>query len=126
MSNSLSDKADDAKRQISNEDTTISKEEVVSAHGVPDIANLAQANLRGLRAPEIIARLTPEQRVELENRLRRKIDWRLLPMIIIMYILNYIDRNNIAAAKLAGLPEDLNLDPNSSEFQTAVSILFVG
>lgn len=86
MSNSLSDKADDAKRQISNEETTISKEEEVAAasDGIPDVANLAQANLRGLRAPEIIARLTPEQRVELENRLRRKIDWRLLPMVILM------------------------------------------
>ncbi|KAI1104507.1 MFS general substrate transporter [Jackrogersella minutella] len=82
--------------------------------------------MRGLRAPEIIARLTPEQRVELEVRLRKKIDLRLLPMLILMYILNYIDRNNIAAAKLAGLPEDLKLDPNSSQFQTAVSILFVG
>ncbi|OTA98618.1 hypothetical protein M426DRAFT_69448 [Hypoxylon sp. CI-4A] len=82
--------------------------------------------MRGLRMPEIIARLTPEQRLELETRLRRKIDLRLLPMIILMYILNYIDRNNIAAAKLAGLPEDLKLDPDSSQFQTAVSILFVG
>ncbi|KAI1643725.1 MFS general substrate transporter [Daldinia loculata] len=82
--------------------------------------------MRGLRMPEILTRLTPEQRLELETRLRRKIDWRLLPIIILMYILNYIDRNNIAAAKLAGLPEDLNLDPNTSEFETAVSILFVG
>ncbi|KAI0845984.1 MFS general substrate transporter [Daldinia vernicosa] len=73
--------------------------------------------MRGLRMPEILTRLTPEQRLELETRLRRKIDWRLLPMIILMYILNYIDRNNIAAAKLAGLPEDLNLNPNASEFQ---------
>ncbi|KAI1332832.1 MFS general substrate transporter [Xylariaceae sp. FL0255] len=79
---------------------------------------------RGLRVPEIIARLTPEQRNELEKRLVRKIDWRLLPMIVIMYILNYIDRNNIAAAKLAGLPEALNLKGN--EYQTSVSILFVG
>ncbi|KAH9906848.1 major facilitator superfamily domain-containing protein [Xylariomycetidae sp. FL2044] len=90
------------------------------------VADLGQARSRGLRAPEIIARLSPEQRLELENRLRRKIDWRLLPMIILMYILNYIDRNNIAAAKLAGLPEDLHLNADSSEFQTAVSILFVG
>ncbi|KAI2623781.1 major facilitator superfamily domain-containing protein [Xylaria nigripes] len=73
---------------------------------------------------QIIARLTPEERRQLEKRLVRKIDFRLLPMIIIMYILNYIDRNNIAAAKLSGLPEDLNLKGN--EFQTAVSILFVG
>ncbi|KAI0472683.1 MFS general substrate transporter [Xylariaceae sp. FL0804] len=47
-------------------------------------------------------------------------------MIVLMYIMNYIDRNNIAAAKLAGLPEDLHLPEDSSQFQTAVSILFVG
>lgn len=35
-----------------------------------------------------------------------------------------VDRNNIAAAKLAGLQEELNL--SSVEFETAVSILFVG
>lgn len=34
------------------------------------------------------------------------------------------DRNNIAAAKLAGLQEELNL--SSVEYETAVSILFVG
>ncbi|KAI0421310.1 major facilitator superfamily domain-containing protein [Xylaria grammica] len=89
-----------------------------------DVANLQQAVARGLQPPEIIMRLTPEERIDLEKRLVRKIDWRLLPMIIIMYILNYIDRNNIAAAKLSGLPEDLNLEGN--QFQTAVSILFVG
>jgi fucose permease len=33
-------------------------------------------------------------------------------------------RNNIAAARLAGLERDLKL--SSTEFQTAVSILFVG
>ncbi|KAI1765161.1 MFS general substrate transporter [Hypoxylon sp. FL1150] len=81
-----------------------------------------EETVAGLRAPEIIARLTPEQRLELETRLRKKIDLRLLPMIILMYILNYIDRNNIAAAKLAGLPEDLHLDPNASEFQVGILI----
>jgi hypothetical protein len=30
-------------------------------------------------------------------------------MIIIMYIMNYLDRNNIAAARLAGLEDDLKL-----------------
>ncbi|KAI1419390.1 major facilitator superfamily domain-containing protein [Xylaria sp. FL1777] len=88
------------------------------------VDDLQQAVARGLQPPEIIMRLTPEERIKLEKRLVRKIDWRLLPMIIIMYILNYIDRNNIAAAKLSGLPEDLNLKGN--QFQTAVSILFVG
>ena len=44
----------------------------------------------------------------------RKIDLRLLPMVILMYIMNYLDRNTIAAARLAGLEEDLRL--SSTEF----------
>jgi MFS family permease len=76
--------------------------------------------------PEIIRHMSAEERAIREKKLRRKIDMRLLPMIVLMYILNYIDRNNIAAARFAGLEEDLNLDANGTQFSTAVSILFVG
>ncbi|KAI3326117.1 MFS general substrate transporter [Xylariaceae sp. AK1471] len=110
----------DAERVSSSRDDSKS----VKGDTAGNVADLGQAVARGLQPPEIIARLTPEQRLELEKRLVRKIDWRLLPMIILMYILNYIDRNNIAAAKLSGLPEDLHL--KGDQFQTAVSILFVG
>lgn len=41
-----------------------------------------------------------------------------------MYWLNYLDRNAIALARLNNLEEDLNL--SSSQYQTCVSILFVG
>ncbi|KAI8629922.1 major facilitator superfamily domain-containing protein [Xylariaceae sp. FL1651] len=109
----------DAERDSSHDDSKSAKHITAG-----DVSDLAQAEARGLQPPEIIARLTPDQRIELEKRLVRKVDLRLLPMIIIMYILNYIDRNNIAAAKLAGLPQDLHLEGN--QFQTAVSILFVG
>jgi hypothetical protein len=37
---------------------------------------------------------------------------------------NYLDRNNIAAVRLAGLQDELNL--SGTEYQTTVSILFVG
>ena len=47
---------------------------------------------QGLVAPEIIRAMTPEYKLAVEKRLKRKIDGRLLPAIIIMYILNYIDR----------------------------------
>ncbi|KAK2030568.1 MFS general substrate transporter [Colletotrichum zoysiae] len=86
----------------------------------------AEAERRGLQPPPLVAAMTHEYRAELERRLKRKIDLRLLPTIVVMYILNYIDRNNIAAARLAGLERDLELDPDSDQFQTAVSILFVG
>lgn len=38
--------------------------------------------------------------------------------------MNYLDRNNIAAARLRGLQEDLSL--NETEYATCLSILYVG
>ncbi|KAK3501759.1 major facilitator superfamily domain-containing protein [Neurospora crassa] len=88
-----------------------------SSHDHPDYNN-------ALRPPSWIAALSPAERQDLEKKLKRKIDWRLMPAVLIMYFLNYIDRNNIAAAKLANLERDLNL--SSVQYQTSVSILFVG
>ena len=75
-------------------------------------------------APPLVRDLAPEERERLETALRRKVDLRLLPMVVLIYIMNYLDRNNIAAARLAGLEADLHLD--GTQFSTAVSILFVG
>ncbi|RAL01117.1 MFS general substrate transporter [Aspergillus ibericus CBS 121593] len=74
--------------------------------------------------PASLSDLTPEELLQREKKLVRKIDIRLLIMMLVMYILNYLDRNNIAAAKLAGLQKDLNL--TGDEYQVCVSILFVG
>lgn len=76
------------------------------------------------RIPAYVRNLTPEDRERTENSLRRKVDTRLLPMVVLIYIMNYLDRNNIAAAKLAGLEKDLKM--TGEQFQTSVSILFVG
>ena len=79
--------------------------------------------------PPLVRDLLPEEREHLERALVRKIDVRLLPSIIIMYIMNYLDRNNIAAARLAGLqdPPSLGgLNLGSTQYLTALSILFVG
>lgn len=76
------------------------------------------------RMPPLLRGLSTEEREKLNRHVTKKIDWRLLPMMLLMYIMNYLDRNNIAAAKLAGLSEDLNLKGN--QYQTALSILFVG
>ncbi|KAL3421896.1 pantothenate transporter liz1 [Phlyctema vagabunda] len=74
--------------------------------------------------PVLVRAMSSEQRASAEKALVRKIDFRLLPMVILMYIMNYLDRNNIAAARLAGLEDDLNL--TSVQYSTSVSILFVG
>ena len=58
---------------------------------------------RTFQAPEFIRKWSPEQRLETEKRLVRKIDLRLLPMIILMYILNYIDRVSARHAAQRGV-----------------------
>lgn len=74
--------------------------------------------------PPYVSSLSPEERRRVEQALVRRIDMRLIPPIVVMYILNYIDRNAIASARLGGLEEDLNLQ--GSEYETAISVLFVG
>ncbi|PGH14796.1 hypothetical protein AJ79_02812 [Helicocarpus griseus UAMH5409] len=73
-------------------------------------------------AVDHLTKLTPEELV-LEKKLRRKIDMLIMPIVIIVYLMNYIDRNNYAAARLQGLEDDLKLTP--SQYQTGLSILFV-
>ena len=103
-----------------------------SIANVEVIANADKPNPRK-EAPAYVAALDPDERQRAEARLVRKIDFRLLPVLVVMYILNYLDRNNIvcipslscfvlvdvmvglmaqAAARLAGLETDLNLHGN--------------
>lgn len=55
-----------------------------------------------MEGSELVRAMSTEERLFKEKKLVRKIDIRLLPMLILMYIMNYLDRNNIAAARLAG------------------------
>ncbi|EON67967.1 hypothetical protein W97_07113 [Coniosporium apollinis CBS 100218] len=59
-----------------------------------------------------------------EIKLVRKLDLRIMPTLCVMYFLNYVDRNAIAQARLNNLEEDLNM--TGTQFNTAVSVLFVG
>ncbi|CAO2654425.1 Nn.00g111580.m01.CDS01 [Neocucurbitaria sp. VM-36] len=79
---------------------------------------------RNERMPESLRALSKDDISQLNKKLVRKIDFIILPIIGILYILNYIDRQNLAAAKLQGIMEDLNM--TTQQFATAISILFVG
>ncbi|QPC59037.1 hypothetical protein HYE67_001268 [Fusarium culmorum] len=59
-----------------------------------------------------------------EIRLVKKLDLWIMPCLCLMYFLNYVDRNAIAQARLNNLEDDLNM--TGTEFNTTVSILFVG
>jgi hypothetical protein len=57
------------------------------------------------------------------KKLLRKVDIRLLPLLILMYLLNFLDRSNLAQARLGTLEEDLGMQ--GTDFNLATSILFV-
>lgn len=65
-----------------------------------------------------------EYRHKVEIQLRRKIDTRILPLIVLIYLLNYLDRNSITQARLYGLQEDTGV--KGAEYQTAISIFSAG
>jgi hypothetical protein len=49
---------------------------------------------------------TPEE----EAAVIRKLDYRLLPLLFVLYSLSVLDRSNLGNAKLAGLQDDVKLD----------------
>jgi MFS family permease len=74
--------------------------------------------------PEILRQYTPEQLAAIEKKLVRKIDLRSLPILIILFLLNVLDRNAIANARLGGLEDTLGID--DVQYQTAVMVLWAG
>lgn len=59
----------------------------------------------------------------IERAVLRKLDYRIVPMIMWCYLMNMMDRVNIGNARIFDMEKDLNLGPN--QFQMAVSLLFV-
>lgn len=53
---------------------------------------LADEERSSPQLPDFLLQRSSEERRDLETKLKRKIDMRLMPALIIMYILNYIDR----------------------------------
>lgn len=46
---------------------------------------------------------------EEEAKVIRKLDWRLLPLVFLLYTLAVLDRSNLGNAKIAGMAEDIDL-----------------
>jgi MFS family permease len=58
-----------------------------------------------------------------EQRVFSKITWRLMPLLVLAYILNYLDRNNLGFAALT-MNREIGLTP--VQFGRAAGILFLG
>lgn len=60
---------------------------------------------------------------EIETRLRRKFDRRVLPLCILLYFSAFIDRSNMGNARILGLEKDIDLSGN--RFNIALTAFFV-
>ncbi|KAK3061068.1 hypothetical protein LTS18_007097 [Coniosporium uncinatum] len=74
--------------------------------------------------PDSLIDKSREEILVLRKRLVRKIDFRLMPMLVVLFLLNILDRNNFTNARLGGLEDDLNMD--SHQYSTALMIMYVG
>ncbi|KXX76424.1 High-affinity nicotinic acid transporter [Madurella mycetomatis] len=73
--------------------------------------------------PPDVAALMEEFTGDKYNKLMRKMDMRLIPIIAVLYLLAYLDRGNIGNARLADLEEDLNM--TGDQYNVALTIFFV-
>lgn len=74
--------------------------------------------------PEAIAGCSYAELKKLGRKATIKLDLIIMPAMTTLYILNYLDRQNIAASNLADITVDLGL--SVTQYNTTVSILFVG
>ncbi|KAI1177742.1 major facilitator superfamily domain-containing protein [Nemania sp. FL0916] len=58
-----------------------------------------------------------------EAKLLRKIDFRILPILCLVYLISFLDRANISNALTLGLPEELGLE--GSQSNVALTIFFI-
>ncbi|KAE9994584.1 hypothetical protein EG327_008097 [Venturia inaequalis] len=60
---------------------------------------------------------------EMDKRITRKIDIRLVPMLCMLYLTAYLDRTNIGNAKLYGLEKELHMPSNG--YNTAIWVFYL-
>lgn len=74
---------------------------------------------KGYAPDQLHGDLTPEE----AHRALRKCDYRLIPLLGVLYLVAFIDRSNIGNARIAGMEEDLNLQ--GMQYNIAVTMFFV-
>lgn len=116
-------KEDETKRDALQKDVGGEKQDVELAEDADPVTKYLQDPAQAAFAQYFTGQ-DDAWRKEYEKRVVRKVDTRLLPMLIIMYLLNFLDRSNLAQARQGTLEEDL--DMKGTDFNLATSIFFIG
>ncbi|PNH59667.1 hypothetical protein VD0002_g7894 [Verticillium dahliae] len=73
---------------------------------------------------DLLRDLSDAEMEKLNKSVVKKIDWRMMPYITIMFLMSYLDRINVSNAKLAGLQEDLHM--TDTVWNTGISTFYIG
>ncbi|CAM1506073.1 Fc.00g057140.m01.CDS01 [Cosmosporella sp. VM-42] len=58
-----------------------------------------------------------------KKKVLRKVDLRLVPMLVLLYLMAYLDKTNIGNAKIEGLTADLHM--KGIQYNVVVAIFFI-
>src|ERR1700760_504786 len=68
-------------------------------------------------SPDLGRTQSPESDLEStgvnEKSLLRKLDWKLLPAVSVLYLLSFLDRSNVANARIEGLTAGMIIIPSN-------------
>jgi len=83
------------------------------------VRNDGNGDVEAAPAVPVVEAIDPE----IEKRVRRKLDMRIVPLLAALYLLAFLDRSNIGNARIAGMEEDLHL--SSSQYQWLLTIFYI-
>ncbi|CAF9923331.1 MAG: hypothetical protein GOMPHAMPRED_002810 [Gomphillus americanus] len=77
--------------------------------------------------PDPDAGCSEEEKAAIDKRLLRKLDWKLIPWLSLLYLMSFLDRTNIGNAKIAGLtskpPAGIGL--SGPEYNISLTVFFI-
>lgn len=59
-----------------------------------------------------------------EKAFVRRLDYKLLPALCLLYLLSFLDRSNVGNARIEGLTKDLHM--TGDEYLTSLTMFFIG
>ncbi|KAJ9093756.1 hypothetical protein QFC20_007063, partial [Naganishia adeliensis] len=98
--------------------------EMIEHNDLKELDVTSEAQEMGVRVETCFEGYTEEETQKASKKLVRLIDFRVLPVLILLFLLNILDRNNIANAKVSGMSKDLKF--NNLDYNNAILAMFVG
>lgn len=86
-----------------------------------ELGDNKEANV-GDDLPEILRQYSHDEFQAMEKSIVRRVDFRTLPVLVILFIMTILDRNTIVNARLGELEAELGM--SDTQYQTALKVLW--